>query len=143
MFWRRREQDDQHEEPEAQEPVDEAPAPAAPPTPTTVPRPARGRSGMGGLGLRSRPSGLGARLRAILGAGAATEETWEEIEEALVSGDVGAEATLELVDAARERYRRAGGRSGGRAVGRSGGQRGRAGGIRDAPFRCPSGRRTA
>jgi len=117
MFWRRREQDDQHEEPEAQEPVDEAPAPAAPPTPTTVPRPARGRSGMGGLGLRSRPSGLGARLRAILGAGAATEETWEEIEEALVSGDVGAEATLELVDAARERYRRAGGRSGADARG--------------------------
>jgi fused signal recognition particle receptor len=65
------------------------------------------------MGLRNRPSGLGARLRSILGVGApATEETWEEVEEALISADVGAEATLELVDAARERMRRGGGRSG-------------------------------
>jgi fused signal recognition particle receptor len=63
--------------------------------------------------LRNRPSGLGARLRSILGVGApATEETWEEVEEALIGADVGAEATLELVDAARERMRRGGGRSG-------------------------------
>jgi fused signal recognition particle receptor len=68
---------------------------------------------MRGMRLRNRPSGLGARLRSILGVGApATEETWEEVEEALIGADVGAEATLELVDAARERMRRGGGRSG-------------------------------
>jgi fused signal recognition particle receptor len=79
----------------------------------TMARPRREPSGMRGMGLRNRPSGLGARLRSILGVGApATEETWEEVEEALISADVGAEATLELVDAARERMRRGGGRSG-------------------------------
>jgi fused signal recognition particle receptor len=65
------------------------------------------------MGLRSRPSGLGARLRGILGAGAdATEATWDAVEEALIAADVGATATLELVDAARSRYQAAGGRSG-------------------------------
>jgi fused signal recognition particle receptor len=65
------------------------------------------------MGLRARPSGLGARLRAIIGSGAdATEETWDEIEEALVAADVGGAATLELVDAARSRFSAARGRSG-------------------------------
>ncbi len=80
--------------------------------PATMARPARAASGLGGLGLRSRPSGLGARLRAILAGGSATDQTWEEVEEALIAGDVGAETTLALVDAARERYRGSGGRSG-------------------------------
>ena len=94
MFRRRRE-----------EPV----APDAP-EPTTVARPRREPSGMG---LRARPSGLGARLRSILAAGApATDATWDEVEEALIGADVGAEATLALVDAARERFRSDGGRSG-------------------------------
>ena len=43
----------------------------------------------------------GARLRALLGGGRATEQTWEEVEEALIAADFGPEATLELVDAAR------------------------------------------
>jgi fused signal recognition particle receptor len=67
-----------------------------------MPRPSRGASGAG-LGLRARPGGLGARLRALLGAGSATERTWEEVEETLIAADFGPEATLELVDAARER----------------------------------------
>jgi fused signal recognition particle receptor len=72
-----------------------------------MPRPRREPAGMG---LRSRPSGLGARLRSILGVGApATEATWDEVEEALIAADVGATTTLELVDAARERYGRDGG----------------------------------
>jgi len=88
---------------------DEADAGQAP-EPMTVPRPRREPAGMG---LRARPSGLGARLRSILGAGApATGVTWDEIEEALIAADVGGEATLELVDAARARYGRDGGRSG-------------------------------
>ncbi len=86
------------------------PAAELPPEPMTVARPPREPAGMG---LRARPSGLGARLRSILGAGTtATESTWDEVEEALVAADVGGEATLELVDAARARFGRDGGRSG-------------------------------
>jgi fused signal recognition particle receptor len=65
------------------------------------------------MGLRARPAGLGSRLRAILGGGApTTETTWDEVEEALIAADVGATTTLELVDAARERFRATGGRAG-------------------------------
>jgi len=63
-----------------------------------MPRPARSA---GGLGLRPASGGLGARLRSLLGAGRATEQTWEEVEEALIAADFGPEATLEMVDAAR------------------------------------------
>ena len=88
------------------DPPDEPPAPEA----TTVARPRREPSGMG---LRARPSGIGARLRSILGAGtAATESTWDEVEETLIGADVGATTTLELVDAARARFRADGGRTG-------------------------------
>jgi fused signal recognition particle receptor len=65
------------------------------------------------MGLRARPSGIGARLRSILGAGvAASEATWDEVEETLIGADVGATTTLELVDAARTRFRAEGGRTG-------------------------------
>jgi fused signal recognition particle receptor len=106
VFRRRR--DREPEELEGQAPG----VPAAPdaPAPTTIARPARDVAGMG---LRSRPSGLGARLRAILGAGNdATEATWDAVEEALIAADVGASVTLELVDAARSRYEANGGRTG-------------------------------
>ncbi|HYM51972.1 MAG TPA: signal recognition particle-docking protein FtsY [Candidatus Dormibacteraeota bacterium] len=67
-------------------------------------RPGRARTGMG---LRPASSGLGARLRAILGLGApASEATWQEIEEALIAADVGVDTTLRLVDAARRRLAR-------------------------------------
>jgi fused signal recognition particle receptor len=57
-----------------------------------------------GMGLRPNPTGLGARLRAILGvAQSPSEATWDEVEEALIAGDVGVETTLALVDAARRR----------------------------------------
>jgi fused signal recognition particle receptor len=64
-----------------------------------MPRPARSA---GGLGLRPAPGGLGSRLRGLLGAGRATEATWEEVEEALIAADFGPQATLEMVDAARD-----------------------------------------
>ena len=70
----------------------------------TMPRPARQPSGMG---LRPRQGGLGARLRSLF-AGPASDATWEEIEEALIAADVGPEATLEMVDAARTRASRGG-----------------------------------
>ena len=98
MFRRRR---DQPAEP---------PEPPEAPEPTTVARPRREPAGMG---LRARPSGIGARLRAVLGAGTpATEATWDEVEETPVGADVGATTTLELVDAARARFNADGGRTG-------------------------------
>ncbi|MGQ0608443.1 MAG: signal recognition particle-docking protein FtsY [Chloroflexota bacterium] len=103
MFWRRR--DGPTDSPDASEALE-----IAAPEPMTVARPRREPTGMG---LRTRPSGLGARLRAILGAGSpATETTWDEVEEALIGADVGATTTLELVDAARTRLRDEGGRTG-------------------------------
>ncbi len=79
--------------------------------PATMPRPSRAPGGLGGLGLRARPSGLGARLRSIFGSAAgASDATWDEIEEALIAGDVGPTTTLEVVDGARTRYAKAGGR---------------------------------
>lgn len=102
MFWRRR-------DPPADEPL----VAGSEPAPMTMARPRREPSGMRGMGLRARPGGFGARLRSILRAGEpATEATWEEVEEALIGADVGAQATLELIDTARERYRRDGGRDG-------------------------------
>ncbi|TMB84525.1 MAG: signal recognition particle-docking protein FtsY [Chloroflexi bacterium] len=80
--------------------------------PATMPRPSRAPGDLGGLGLRARHSGLGARLRSIFGSGAgASDATWDEIEEALIAGDVGPTTTLEVVDGARTRYVKSGGRS--------------------------------
>jgi fused signal recognition particle receptor len=113
MFRRRRapEPPPAHpDEPQAESAKEPHIEPIAPPT---VPRPPRASSGLVGLGLRARPSGLGARLRGIFGiAAGATEATWDEVEEALIAGDVGVTTTLELVDAARARYRRDGGGGG-------------------------------
>lgn len=65
------------------------------------------------MGLRSQPSGLGARLRSILGvATSGGEAAWDEVEEALIGADVGPTTSLELIDAAAERYRRSDGRTG-------------------------------
>ena len=99
MFRRRR------AEPEADAVGETAPDAPAPTPPPTVPRPVRAATGMG---LRARPSGLGARLRSILVGPSTSEATWDEVEEALIAGDVGAETTLALVDAARARMRLAG-----------------------------------
>jgi fused signal recognition particle receptor len=103
MFRRRR--GAQPDEPTGESPSETARAV----TPvSTVPRP---RREPGGIGLRVRPSGLGARLRAILAGPDADEATWERVEEALIAADLGGETTLEVVDAARERLRRGGVRS--------------------------------
>jgi fused signal recognition particle receptor len=112
MFWRRRSEPalPEAEEPQAPEPTAEIPADPGPPPPATMARPSRAH---GGMGLRARPSGFGARLRSILGGSSlATEATWDEVEEALIAADVGGQATLELVDAARERVARESGRTG-------------------------------
>ena len=65
---------------------------------------ARPRREPSGLGLRPRRGGLGSLLRALLtGSGAADEATWDQLEEALIAADVGAETTLALVTATRQR----------------------------------------
>ena len=114
MFWRRREEPPPDgREAESPPAAEEVPADATPysePPAMTVARPARPPTGMG---LRARPSGFGARLRSIFGTGSpATESTWDDVEEALIAADVGAATTLELVDAARDRYRRERGTTG-------------------------------
>jgi len=100
MFWRRRPEADEAQRPVA-EPVASPEGPGRP-TPMTVARPRREPLGMG---LGAHPSGLAARLRSILGVAVpASDETWAEVEEALIAADVGPETTLRLVDAARERF---------------------------------------
>jgi len=102
MFGRRRERTSPAEPPAS-------PAEGTPPA--TRPRPARAPSGLRGLGLRARPSGLGERVRSIFGTlGPQNDAAWDAVEEALIAGDVGATTTLQLVDAARSRYARSGGR---------------------------------
>lgn len=57
-----------------------------------------------GLGLRPRPGGLGSRLRSLLGrSSTVAQATWDDLEEALIAADVGADTTLELVAATQRR----------------------------------------
>ena len=64
---------------------------------------ARPRRQQTGLGLRARPSGLGSRIRALLGRDAVVEATWDALEEALIAADVGAETTADLIAATQQR----------------------------------------
>ncbi|HWA68119.1 MAG TPA: signal recognition particle-docking protein FtsY [Mycobacteriales bacterium] len=97
------------------EQVVEAPPPAAPPAappPTVeVPEPSAGRL----VRLRGRLSGsqttLGRGLLALLSRDAIDDEVWEELEDTLLSADVGLAATNEIVGALRERVRIQGTRS--------------------------------
>ncbi|CAN5707166.1 signal recognition particle-docking protein FtsY [soil metagenome] len=47
--------------------------------------------------------GLGGRLRALLRGSEISDETWVEVEEALIAADVGAELAIDVVDRARQR----------------------------------------
>jgi fused signal recognition particle receptor len=64
---------------------------------------ARPRREPTGLGLRPRPGGLGGRLRALLGRDRVAEATWDDLEEALIAADVGAETTAALISATQQR----------------------------------------
>ena len=64
---------------------------------------ARPRREPTGLGLRPRRGGLGGRLRALLGRDRVIESTWDELEEALIAADVGADTTVALIAATQER----------------------------------------
>jgi len=68
---------------------------------------ARPRRESGGLGLRPRADGLGARIRAILRLGPTpTQASWEALEEALIAADIGPATAIELVEAAQARVAR-------------------------------------
>lgn len=64
---------------------------------------ARPRREPTGLGLRPRPGGLGGRLRGLLGLDRVVEATWDELEEALIAADIGADTTRALIAATQER----------------------------------------
>jgi len=48
---------------------------------------------------------LGDRVRSLFARGEATEETWRELEDALVRADVGPKAAMEIVERVRREYR--------------------------------------
>jgi len=52
---------------------------------------------------RARPSGLGGRLRELLGT-VPGEEEWRRLEESLIRADVGAKAARDLVERVRQRF---------------------------------------
>ncbi|MEA3335615.1 MAG: signal recognition particle-docking protein FtsY [Chloroflexota bacterium] len=56
--------------------------------------------------LEKTRGGLLGRLGTIFQANEISEETWEELEETLIMGDVGIETTMELVDRVREQVER-------------------------------------
>jgi fused signal recognition particle receptor len=90
-----------------------APAPVEPAAPELeVPEPSAGRM----VRLRGRLSGsqtaLGRGLLALLSRDTIDEEVWEEVEDALLTADVGLTATNEIVEALREQVRVMGTRSG-------------------------------
>ncbi|GAA3391051.1 signal recognition particle-docking protein FtsY [Cryptosporangium minutisporangium] len=93
-------------------PVEEAPVrepeavPEAPPTPALeVPEPTAGRL----VRLRSRlarsQNALGRGLLTLLSRDHLDEDDWEEVEDALLTADVGVAATTEIVERLRERTR--------------------------------------
>ncbi|MCU7822676.1 signal recognition particle-docking protein FtsY [Kitasatospora sp. DSM 101779] len=91
--------------PEAPEVPVEAPAEAAAPPAVEVPEPTAGRL----VRLRSRLSrsqnALGKGLLTLLSRDRLDEDTWEEIEETLLTADIGVAATQELVDNLRTRVK--------------------------------------
>jgi len=55
-------------------------------------------------GVAKSRGGFVARLRGILGLGDAGPAAWEEVEETLIGGDVGASLAIEIVERARARH---------------------------------------
>ncbi len=82
--------------------------PTAPPAPEpTVERPesARGRLQRLRARLARSNSSIGQGLLALLSRGKLDEEAWEEVEDTLISSDLGVEATMELVGSLRTRVK--------------------------------------
>lgn len=54
----------------------------------------------------SKKKGLGARLKALFGIGKGTEEFFEELEDILIEGDLGARVALEVVEELRDEIKK-------------------------------------
>lgn len=95
--------------PGAQATVEVVPEPevAPPPPQPTVERPASARGRLQRLRARlaRSNSSIGQGLLALLSRGKLDEETWEEVEDTLISSDLGVEATMELVESLRTRVK--------------------------------------
>jgi fused signal recognition particle receptor len=89
----------------------EPPVEIVPPVPVEAPEPTAGRL----VRLRSRlsrsQSTLGRGLLAVLSRDRLDDEAWEDLEDSLITADVGVEPTRELVERLRERTRVLGTRS--------------------------------
>ncbi|WP_411086382.1 signal recognition particle-docking protein FtsY [Streptomyces sp. 061-3] len=95
--------------PDAQAPVAEAPAVAEPEVPAApaleIPEPTAGRLVRLRARLARSQSTLGKGLLTLLSRDNLDEDTWEEIEDTLLTADVGVAPTQELVERLRERVR--------------------------------------
>jgi fused signal recognition particle receptor len=102
--------------PAAQMPAAPAPpapaAPAYPGWPVSVPEALADTEviGEGSLeaGVARSRGGFVSRLRGLLGGGAVGGPSWDEVEETLIGGDVGAELAIAIVERARARHDPAG-----------------------------------
>ncbi|KRC89475.1 signal recognition particle-docking protein FtsY [Terrabacter sp. Root85] len=83
-----------------------APEPTPAPEPTLErPESARGRLQRLRARLARSNSSIGQGLLALLSRGKLDEEAWEEVEDTLISSDLGVEAATELVDSLRTRVK--------------------------------------
>ena len=89
----------------AQVEVEEPVAPTAPEPTLERPESARGRLQRLRARLARSNSSIGQGLLALLSRGKLDEEAWEEVEDTLISSDLGVEATMELVDSLRTRVK--------------------------------------
>jgi fused signal recognition particle receptor len=96
---------------EAAPPEAVTPAEAAAPAPLETPEPTAGRLQRLRARLARSQSTLGRGLLSVLSRENLDEEAWEEVEEALLSADVGVGATAEIVERLRTRTKVLGTRS--------------------------------
>ena len=81
------------------EPVAASPSPAEP---ESTLRPAEPEGDLD-AGLARTRGGFMSRLRGFLGSGGPDEASWDDVEETLIGGDVGASLAMEVVERARRR----------------------------------------
>ncbi|WP_022873480.1 signal recognition particle-docking protein FtsY [Nesterenkonia alba] len=91
------------ERPETDEDTEAAEAPAEPTVET--PEPVAGRLERLRARLVKSNNVFGKSLLALLSSDEISEDVWEEIEETLLSADLGTDATMQLVDTLRERVK--------------------------------------
>ncbi|ARF75549.1 signal recognition particle-docking protein FtsY [Kitasatospora albolonga] len=92
--------------PDATAPAEEAPAVETPAPPALeIPEPTEGRLVRLRARLARSQNSLGKGLLALLSRDNLDEDTWEEIEDTLLTADVGVAPTQELVERLRERVR--------------------------------------